>query len=472
MRKPPSTLHHAAAWSLAGSIAQQIIAFAIFIILARLLSPSDFGLMALAAATMEILLVLARLGIPELIINRQTQDHDTAFWLSLFTGIIAAALLLSASFPIATYFNSPVLSSLCAILSTVCILQGASIVHEARIRRSLHYKALTIRVGIASTLGGAVAIGLATTQFGVYALVLQRVVQAAALLIIAWRVDPWRPQLRYSTHNAWVLLTQGPKLALGYTLGYLSPKAVEFIIGAALGTAALGLYRVTTRTLDILASITVTPFTALALPALASSKTPATTLSTITTTIACLTTPLIVGIIAVSVPAIDLIFGSKWQGVAPILSALSPILLLTAIPTLAEAILTIHANTRNLLLLNATQLTLTLITTLLIAPLGLHPLALALSTKSIIIAALAMLLTNKHQPITTIIRSLPFTAISIALAAEYLTTLIIPIIIQHPPLALTILVAAVTYLSTIAALAGFDYKTIRKHLFTKHHTNQ
>lgn len=462
----PNALSSAAFWSIAGGFTQQISTFAIFVVLARLLSPREFGIMALAAGAMDVLLVLARAGIPELILQDRDTDNrrlSTAFWMSLVFGAAAATALLGAAPFIARFYAIPELEDLCQLLALVCILQAFSLTHEALIKRTLNYKALTIRLGMASTVGGIAAVLLAFYGAGVYALLAQRIFLAASLSFLAWTACPWRPACKMSWHDARWIIAHGPKLSAGFTLGYLAPKVMEAILAAKLGPATLGLYRIASRTIDLIAAVAVTPMAQLALPLLTHYKDHPeghAKLALLQTGIIYLAAPIVVGAVMVGEPLIHVVYGAKWEGAGLLLAILSPTLLLGAAATTIESILSAYNRAASVITLNGFQLAASAVLTLIAVPFGATGVALIQTFRGALSALVAFLLARPVLPVSQIIDRVKFKPLIAALTAELSVLVLISRLWGHAPIFVTIFIAGLAYVIPLVLFPPLDYGRI------------
>lgn len=462
----PKPLSSAAVWSIAGGVTQQLSTFIIFIVLARLLSPREFGIMALAAGAMDVLLVLFRAGIPELILQEADTTElrlSTSFWLSLIFGAIAATALLSGAPFIAHFYDIPELKGLCQLLALVCLIQSSSLIHETLIKRSLNYKALTIRLGAAATVGGLAAVLLAFHGAGVYALLAQRIFLAASLSVLAWHNCPWRPGWSFSRQDASRIILHGPKLSLGFTLGYLAPKIMEAVLAAQLGAAILGLYRIASRTIDLIAAVAVTPMTQLALPLLAHYKDHPdghAKLALLQTGIVYLAAPIVLGAIIVSEPLIEFVYGPKWHGAGLLLAILAPTLLVASISSSVESILSAYNRAASVITLNSFQLISTTLLTLGAAPLGPSAIAATQTLRATATAMLAIRLANPVLPLSQVISRVPFKPLVAALCAELATLLLIKHAVPTAPILVTIFSAAFAYAIVLVVMPPLDYQRI------------
>ncbi|HEY5794019.1 MAG TPA: lipopolysaccharide biosynthesis protein [Bosea sp. (in: a-proteobacteria)] len=234
------------AWMFAGAGGQALLRIVVLAVLARLLTPTDFGVIGAAMTVVALADILSTIGIAPAIVQMPKigrADLRTAFTISVLSGLTAAALVYAAAPGIASLFRIPAVEPVVRALAVVFVIRGCALVAEAKLQREMRFRALSA-IGIASyTVGyGGVAIGLAVADFGIWSLVLGQIVQiaiASACFLICGR------------HAAVPLLDREVVVRLfgfgaGITLtglgNYVALNVDQFIVGRALGPAVLGLY--------------------------------------------------------------------------------------------------------------------------------------------------------------------------------------------------------------------------------------
>ena len=269
-RRPRTrTVRHAVAWSYAMSWAQQLASIAVFLILARLLAPAQFGVLAIAMVLIAFLQLFVEQGLTIALVRRKALDDahlNAAFWVTL-----ASSLLLgTGAFAIAGWWGRlyalPELASVVRALALLPVLLGLSVVQAALLQRAMAFRTLAVRTTVAVTLGGLVGILLALLGFGVWALVAQHLVSAAAGLVVLWLASPWRPGFTTTRRHALELLGfSGRTLleALGYFTG---ARTATLVIGFAFGPGPAGIYSLATRLVELLQEALSRPLSKVALP--------------------------------------------------------------------------------------------------------------------------------------------------------------------------------------------------------------
>ncbi len=258
-----------AMWSAVQNWGAQIGSLIVFFVLARLLPPDAFGLIAIAALIIAFLQIFIQRGFSEALIQRLTLEPahlDTAFWMNSAIAIFLMILTWATAPALATAFHQPSLARILPVLSLVLLFSALSQVQQAILERQLAFKAIAIRQLAATCISGIVGVGLAVLGYGIWSLVAQQVVQELVSMIVLWRVSSWRPQFLVSRSHSVELFKFGIHL-LGFNfLNFWNSRADDLLIGYFLGAEALGYYSMAYRILGMLQQLLVQTSKQVALP--------------------------------------------------------------------------------------------------------------------------------------------------------------------------------------------------------------
>ena len=368
------------AWSLAGTAGQQVVNFILFVMLARLLSPADFGVMAIAAVVIDILALIGCLGQVQALVQRDTLDDtiaSTSFWMVQAFGLAMTAIVFFSAPLVAELFAVPALEPVLQLLSPICMLQTLSAVHEAWLRRSFGFKWLAARMVVASIFGGIVSVGLALQGFGIYAMVGQRLIIAFVLVAMVWWSSAWRPKLRWVTADALSLARVGGDVSLVAFLQIANVRIVDVVVGYFFGPQVLGQLRIAWKLFDFVIAIAVQPIVNVSLSALSrlQSNHPAMASATVRLISVSATAlyPIFFGIAVVAPDVVPPLFGDKWGEAILFIQILSPIAVAATINYFLTTTLTAAGRTRWILWQALAQVLLALAITAATAPFGVVP---------------------------------------------------------------------------------------------------
>jgi O-antigen/teichoic acid export membrane protein len=257
-------------WTVIELWGRQALNLLVFVVLARLVVPDDIGLVALAVVFVGLAQVVVDQGLGDALIQRPqiTRAHiDTAFVVAMLTGAALTVIGLIAAGPIASLLAEPELAPILQVLSLTFVLAAFTSIQVALLRRELMFRTLAVRTLAGSMGGGAIGIGMALLGFGAWALVGQLVATAVLSAAMLWWVSPWRPGRQVSWAHFRELSAFGLNVVGSDVLTYLSRNTDNLLVGAYLGTAALGLYAVGYRLLEVSQTILVNIARKITLPA-------------------------------------------------------------------------------------------------------------------------------------------------------------------------------------------------------------
>jgi O-antigen/teichoic acid export membrane protein len=246
------------AWTTVDAVGTRLITTVIFILLARLLEPAAFGLVALSLVFIALMRLLVDQGFGAAIVQRKdlTKAHlDTAFWTSVLTGLVLAGALALAAHPLSALLGQRELAPVLQALSLVVVFGAPSSTAAAVLRRGFGFRSLAYRKLASALIGGVAGLAAALTGFGVWALVVQALVQAAVSTLMLWTVTPYRPGLQLSRTHFSELFTFSNKVIGISIVNFLSKRSDDLLIGSVLGPTALGLYSVAYRLLTIMTEV-------------------------------------------------------------------------------------------------------------------------------------------------------------------------------------------------------------------------
>lgn len=317
------------AWSLARTGVDQVIRFAVFVTLARLLEPTDFGLFALATIFIDIGRILAMTGWSEAVIRApEVSDRflSTVFWSIAGTTTVAAVVIAALSFPIANLLNEPAAALILIALSAALMLGPLGAVHWAIATKEFRNRALTLTGVATSLIGSGVVVAAAFAGLGVWSFVIQQIVVGVLSAFLLWPIIPWRPSFTYDLREAKRIFGFSSNLIGAQLLQTGIVRVQDFIAGVAISPAALGQYRIAGRGYEIINQVCIMPLSAMAMPALSRLQSDPAAFGRAYTRMLSLTSaiavPAMLGFSAVATLAIPLVFGAKWAPAIPVVQVL------------------------------------------------------------------------------------------------------------------------------------------------------
>jgi PST family polysaccharide transporter len=256
-------------WAFTMTWADRTFSLAFTFLLAAILGPRDFGIVALALIYISVVQLFLEGGIQTAVVQRQNleDDHlDSAFWVNLaWCLLLAGASALLAGWW-ARLNGIPELEEVVQVLSVLLIIWGLTIVQLAVFQREMRFRALAIRETAAVFVGGVLGVVLALRGAGVWALVAQQLGFATTQLVLLWGMSTWRPHFRFSRSHARDLIGFSSGVFLSNLGGFLNRRADALLMGIFFGPVAVGLYRLADRFSDNLLELTMRPVGYVSLP--------------------------------------------------------------------------------------------------------------------------------------------------------------------------------------------------------------
>lgn len=249
-------------------VALQIVAV---VLLARLLAPADFGVFAMVAAFLVGLEILKDLGLSTATVQRAQitpRQVSTLFWLNAGLGATVAIGLAACAPLLAWLYREPVLLDIVPVVALAFVFNGFATQHLALLRRQMRFSAIAVVQvgGEAAALIAAVAAALA--GFGLWSLVIQRLVWAFFTTAMAWIACDWRPGRPGPLSDVKEMLAFGGNAATSMVVGFLASSLDKVLIGWWWGAVPLGFYERAQKLLQLPIQNLNTPLAAVALPAL------------------------------------------------------------------------------------------------------------------------------------------------------------------------------------------------------------
>jgi len=315
-------------WTAFSTVARTGIQFAQLAILARLLTPADFGVMALTMSLVAVLQIFADLGVNNAIFSRSglTEEQlSSLYWLNVAASALLALALLAAGPCVAAFYGEPALQALLAMAALTFLLNASWQQLRVRAEKELRFKPLALLEVAASLAGLAAAVGMACAGAGAYALMGAVLAATATGALLGWSslAGGWRPGFRLRLGEIRDFLAFGAH-SIGSDLANALSSQVDIVLGGKfLGASAMGLYSAPKNLCLQIVGVINPIVMRVALPVLARSAEDAGQLQLVYLRTVRMTAsvnfPVFTALALFAPEAIGIIFGPRWQGaVAPL----------------------------------------------------------------------------------------------------------------------------------------------------------
>lgn len=316
-------------WSAFARLSSQVLQFGITVILARILSPDEFGLIGMIAVFVGFVSLFSELGLTSALVQRDdiTEAHlSSVFWLNLAAGVAITLGFIAVSPLISAFYQEPQLTLLATFIAFNFTISAFNDVQTAMLQRKMDFRRLGI-ISITSVIvGGAVAVIMAMSGFGVWSLVAQMLVKMLVEVLIMWATTAWKPHFLFE----W----QAIRDLIGFSLPYLGTQSLNYLIrnvdnllvGRFVSSYSLGLYRqaYTLMTLPVNQSTNI--ISTVMFPAFSRIQDDKVRIKTILMrlqrVIALVSMPMMAGLFVVANTFVPVVFGPAWVEMVPILQVL------------------------------------------------------------------------------------------------------------------------------------------------------
>ena len=296
-------------------------------ILARLLTPADFGYIAMATTVTELAALFGSFGFGNILVQRKVINRlqmDTLFWAGLLVGLGLTTVVFLLSFVAKSLFGNAIIGDLLRVLSLSFLLGGLTVVHGAIISRMMWFR-LEFGIQIAVILcRSLVAIAFAYNGYGVWSLVAGALAGAASGVLLALLAVPFLPRFRF--HSAYLASTWRTSVSYfgGSILYYISMNVDVLLIGRQLGASALGFYQNARSLTDEVRGRLAMPLQQVLFPAFSALQADYERLQRTVIhsgrLLAAVIVPVGFGISAVADELVPALYGSQWLDMIPVLS--------------------------------------------------------------------------------------------------------------------------------------------------------
>ena len=232
-------------WSAIDNIAQYAVSFVVSIVLARLLSPEDYGLLGIIAIFTAVCTALINGGFSSSLIRKKDvtdDDYNTVFFINFGMSLLLYVVIFLCAPLISRFFGREELVSLTRVSSLGMIIGALALVQQTRLKKRIDFKTQTKITLIASTVSGIIGILMAATGFGVWALVAQSLSSQLLRTILLWFFNKWAPRIRFSIQSFKELFGFGWKLMVSGLLDTVWKELYQVVVGKFYSPATLGQY--------------------------------------------------------------------------------------------------------------------------------------------------------------------------------------------------------------------------------------
>ncbi len=325
-------------WSALQGWGGQLIGLGVYLLLARLLGPRDFGLIAMAFVFIAFTQVFVEQGLSAALIQKEELEDNhisTAFWSNSAAGLILMMLGIASAELIANFFKEPELEPIIRILSLLLFINSLGSVQSALLRKELRFKAIAIRTLSGLVIGANVGVTMALKGYGVYSLVGQQIAGSIVQVILLWVISDWRPSFSFSFQRFKELYAYGLNVLGINLLEFFNRYSDNLLIGYYLGPVLLGYYAIAYRLYQVVTQLLTGLSSQVLFSSFSKLKSDTARLCSAFYSVVELTAvfafPILIVLFVLANDVITIVFGSKWETSVPIFQVFMVVALIESV---------------------------------------------------------------------------------------------------------------------------------------------
>lgn len=306
-------------WSFVQRFGSMSISFVSNIVLARLLTPDDYGTIGMLMIFIAVANTFVDGGFGSALIQKKEptkEDYSTIFWWNMILSVVIYCLLFICSPLISKFYNLPILSDVLRVQGLILIINALSIIQQNQLRKKLMFKRLSLVTIISASLSSVVAIILASLGWGVWTLVAQQLLLSLFTAILLWIMNKWYPNFVFSKRSFKQLFGFGGFILGSNLINTLCNNVQGLLIGKFFTPATLGYYTQAFKLEQVLSTSIASVVEQVSYPVLSEVQDDnyvlKRLLKKLTLAIAFVTTPILLIFVVIAQPLIVLLYSDKW----------------------------------------------------------------------------------------------------------------------------------------------------------------
>lgn len=306
-------------WSLIERFGTQGVQFLVMLVMARLLSPNDYGVVGLLVVFVSIAQAFVDGGFSQALIRKKDRteiDNSTVFYFNIVVSVVIYLIFYLFAPYVSVFYNMPTLTPFMRVICLSIIINAFGVVQRALFNANIDFKAQAKASLIAIVISGAIGISLALQGFGPWALVWQQLSNLIVNTLFLWIYSEWRPLLAYSWKSFNELFSFGSKLLATSLLNAIYNNIQTIVIGKLYSAKSLGLYSRAAHFADLPSQQFTSVFMRVTFPVLCKVQDDVERLTSVYRRMlrvsAYIVFPLLIGMAAVAHPMIEVFIGKQW----------------------------------------------------------------------------------------------------------------------------------------------------------------
>lgn len=318
------------AWSLAEKAGSMLLQMGVSILVARMLVPEDYGVMALLTVFATLSLVVVDSGFSQTLIRSREpspSDYRSVFRFNLVTATLLYGVMVALSPLLAAFFDQPVLTRIAPVLFLLLPLNALCVIQQAIYTRRFRFDTLSKVVFASTAVSGIVAVAMAWSGCGVWSLVAQRLASMGVKAALLWMLSDWRPAGRYDGRALRAMAPYSLRLLATDLISTLYNNISQLFVGKMYSTEMLGFFNQGQKLKDLPVTATIQSVQNVSFPALSKIREDSGKFAEgyrqLLLMVAFVVSPVMLGMVAVAEELFALFLGEKWMPTVPYFEILS-----------------------------------------------------------------------------------------------------------------------------------------------------
>ncbi len=327
-------------WVTVAQLLRLFLTFVVTAILARLLEPDDFGLVAMVVVFTNFAAILNDIGLPAALVQKKEiteEQKSSSFWFNLLEGLLITLILIAFSPLIARFYSKSQLMPIVMVLSSTFFISSFGMIQAGLLAKDMDFKKIALIETSSAFVAGAAAVAMAFTGFGVWSLVSQQVITSLVMAVMLFSLCEWKPKPVCRWRPISKLFRFGINLTGFNVINYFSRNLDNLLVGKFLGSISLGFYSLAYRVFLLPLQTISGVVGRVMFPALSTVQGEKARVREVyiraTRLIALVTFPMAVGLLVVAPQFIRIFFGDKWSRTILLIQILALVGLIQSIGT-------------------------------------------------------------------------------------------------------------------------------------------
>lgn len=311
-------------WKLAEQVLSQVVSLIVSVVLARLLLPDDYGVIAMITVFITIANAFVTSGIPSALVQKKDSDQEdfsSVFFFNLGLSIVLYAIVFFAAPIVASFYSTPILTPVTRVMGLRLIVAGVSCVQNAYISKHMLFRKHFYAALTGTIISGVVGVIMAYAGFGVWALVTQTLLNAIVNMIVMFFVIGWRPTLFFSWKKIARLVNYGWKILFEGVSNTVAGQLTNLVIGRVYTSGDLGFYTKAQQFPNLIITNISTAISSVLFPAMAMEQDDPLKVKRLLRTAVSTSTyvvfPMLIGLGLVAKPFVSVVLTDKWLACVP-----------------------------------------------------------------------------------------------------------------------------------------------------------